>query len=883
MEPVKESVIYGLAPKRSSDRMRRKLMKYTRTILISLVMACLIWSWFSWPLPARMADGIPASAHRSERIAARYMQPGDHLQLLYYFKLVEDMFTGSVPWFHNLYEFNLGDDEATREVGTYYAPFSIIFAAISAFGGQALGWNLTAIFSLWMTMLFTWLLVRRYVGDNWIAGATALLSIALPYRWGVVLGGSPAGFGMMWIPIILLGLDGVVRDRSMPSGLLAGLALIMSEWIDTHVFFFATLLAPCWCLFAYWFHAGRWWPERRDWPGLLKAALPFAVCAGIVVFQAAGINQGLASTRIGAGEGRKLWEVGLYSPNPRELLDPLAGSRAGDIYIGWIIPLLLLAGLLTQMIRQRQENAIRKTSRSMFLYSLLLVALLTIALLATGLNNPGGERAWALLTRLIPPYGMIRQPTRIFVLAPTLLAVAIALALQALAGLIRLKKLRPLVPLAFVVWVAFAYGYRFKPAICLLDKEQAAYRSIVLDAQREGVNPHILALPIWPGDSHWSSLYQYYCGLYGVRMLNGYRPTVREEYYQKVFLPLESCNKGLLTNEQLNQLFRKGIHYIVLHENAFPEKVSPFAVGHTLQSMLNNPRLSLLATDRGVWAFRIEGKHARRENAIDLAPALTNAAPLACPARIFQAERCTLTQATVQASETASGHQYAQLADSDATLETPPYPMYHIPGLSLQFRMRGNGALQTTIFPGQTDPHQGRLQVASTNWTWHSYPIPAFAGYRGIPIALRLERGHVDIDLAMLTLGAPPNLKPGKSITIPALLFFHAGYTDPKTGDVIFTPERDADDAIFYGPRIPLPVGTYRISLDYSSDALNDHIIGYLSGRYGPPNDTLAPIINGQPAELIYHQPDNRRLAFNFTYCREAPVRISAVHIERIR
>jgi hypothetical protein len=130
-----------------------------RRLLISLLVTLGIWLVFSWPLPRHVGSAIPAGGTSGlTRPPAAPMQSGDHLQLLYHFWLFSDMLGGRTPWFHNLYEFNTGDDAGRVEPGSYYFPFSLFFAAGQALDGPALGWNLSGFLALWLTYLGTLLL-----------------------------------------------------------------------------------------------------------------------------------------------------------------------------------------------------------------------------------------------------------------------------------------------------------------------------------------------------------------------------------------------------------------------------------------------------------------------------------------------------------------------------------------------------------------------------------------------------------------------------------------------------------------------------------------------------------------------------------------------------
>jgi len=183
--------------------------------------------------------------------------------------------------------------------------------------------------------------------------------------------------------------------------------------------------------------------------------------------------------------------------------------------------------------------------------------------------------------------------------------VAAALALGAWAPLLNRRVWKVMGLLLFAVLMLGEYRWQLKPGICLLDPDQAAYAAVAQDARATQQAPRVLVLPIWPGDSHWASPYEYYASLYRIRMVNGYSPTVTTNYIANVFRRFESANLGVLEEAQLNELRQWGVQYVLLHEDAFPEKVSPYPVVLTLSRLLAHPRLALLNHSRNVWAFKV--------------------------------------------------------------------------------------------------------------------------------------------------------------------------------------------------------------------------------------------------------------------------------------
>ncbi len=846
---------------------------YLWTFLLSVV----TWAVFSWPLPLHIHDGIPASSHNTGRQTVRHMVPGDHLQLLYHFWLSKDALFGPTPMGYDLYELNPGDDEARREKGSrYYLPFTLVFALGDALVSQPFGWNLTAIVSLWATLLFTYLLVRRYTKERWCALLAAFLAIILPYRWFNLLSGSPTGLGMMWVPIALLGLDLMVRKHSPWGTVLAGVSILLSRWIDTHTIFFAGLIAPVWCAVAYFHDRETFLPSKEEWRKLLIAASPLVIFAILVILAALETNKGLEHADAGQPGGRPFTEVLIFTARPSALWSLSTEGAGREVYVGVVLSLAVVAcavGFVWQLLRERKRRYYRLTAGA-----LVLLAIVGVMFLACCPRiQPGGERMWMLLRKVIPPFAMIRQPAKVFILLPTLLAVAFAMFLPpALAAIRRPRRL----VFAFGVLTAILvidYRVRIRPTICTLDAEQNAYRAVAEDARAAGQDPRLMVVPLWPGNSHWSSLDIYYASLYRIRMVNGYRPSKRQPYVDKVYTPFECFNAGCFPDERLDELMEWGVPYLALHENAFPEKVSPFAVSHTLHAMLAHPRIKFMTQDGPVWAFKIvdapEGVHA----------------PLPdwdyrFPTRLWQGERCDSTNAVAEEAADTSGGRFLRLADTNSFAMTGCFPVPSMSGLCYLVRLRGKGECSAFVHtPGEETPFRAIAALTSpdsdTQWRWETVPIPRSDVYREVQLELRPSLGYADVDLVVLAADQWDPMQPIDELVLPAPVFFHAGHTDLAAGEVVLMPVREPADAIFYGPKLPVPAGTYEIEMAYSTDAPDGTRLGTLKPRYPSPRTKPADVIAGQPAKLTYVMDTNLRLSADFHYSAKAPMRIRSVTI----
>jgi hypothetical protein len=800
------------------------------------------------------------------------MIPGDHLQLYYHFTLVSGFLSGDIPPFYNLYEFNTGSDDDRYLPGPYYAPFSIAFAVLAPVTGPVAAWNLVGLLSLWITLWLTWTLVLRYVPDPLIAGTAAAVSVTFPYRWAALAGGSPTGLGMMWVPAAFLGLELMVVDRRVAGGFLAGLSIYLSSWVDDHVFFFIALSSPLWILFSWTLQKESLVPRREDVPAYTKAALPLVLFMVPVAAQVLATGRRLSGTELGSG-GRPLSEVALFSPRLKESLVFWKGVGTGEIYLGIVLVALVLLGLLSVLPRKQGGE---KRGRLPAGIALCIVMIAGLVLLSTGTNNPLGPKAWKVLTGIVPPYGMIRNPTKIYCLLPTFLAVAAALSLKGLTGLLLSTAARRGLVLAVGVLLFFDYHLRLDPQICLLDGEQKAYAAIVDDSSSAERPPRMLALPLWPGNSHWTSVNQYFAALYGIRMVNGYKPTVPNWYRENIYRPFEQLNKGSFPDPLLDRLLSMGVDYIVLHEDAFPEKVSPFGVSHTLHRLLESRRIFPLTQDRGAWSFRI-GPAGEKDP-----PTLPDWS-YRSNGRLWEMERGGNESAEVVESDSSSRQRHLRLKDPAASATTSPYAMYSLEHLQYLVRMRGAGKVTAAVLADGERVAEQVLALSTDNWTWMKVAVPPFEGYRLLSLGLSSPEGAVDADLAGLY--APEHALPlgEKTAVLPAPVFFHAGYTDPQTGEVVLSPERVPADIVFYGPRTPLASGTYSITAELRSTAAHGTPLGRLFVRRPEGSRTGEDIVAGRPFFMMYEHASNLPFSLGIDYSGNGTLMIKSVTLEPVQ
>jgi hypothetical protein len=841
-------------------------MTLRRTVVLSLFLTGLLWLFFSWPLPHYFTEGIPSSATNAEKWNVRRMIQGDHLQLLYNYWLFSDMLAGKTPFFYNLYEFNTGDDSKLRALGCGLdQPFTFFYALTSWIGGRAFGWNLTGFVALWLTHWFTWLLLRKYTSSDIAAALGALIAIAMPCRWVALLGGSPAGFAMMWVPIILWGVDSAIRQNQFLGGWLAAIAVLCSYWNDTHVFFFSILLIPCWCIAVIIHHNGFRWNQFGNWQKMIAALLPIAVVVIVLaVFAHSNQQEKLAGTTI--ADGRSFREVALYSPNPRGFFEWRGPGHDRQIYIGYLIPILIFAGFMTQLFLFFRNP--KSEGRNIVFASMILGGLILMVLLALGAKGPFDALPLRAARKLIPPYSMIRQPAKIFLVLPPLLALASMVSLSTIFRVSKKNKW-PAVAGAILLLAALAtFGLQVDASVCLLDKSQPAYEAVARDAKENHRLPRALIVPIWPGDSAWASLYEHYVSLYRIRMINGYTPIVPRDYIENVFHALESANCGLISDAQIANLRQRGIDYILLHEDAFPEKVSYFPVGLTLKRLLNHPRLQLLKQGQNVWAFKIR-------NAPESRPEITSGWNIFFPNLHYEMEWSSCSNAVALEDPTASGRRFLRLAADRSTAVIQSFEHLQAPSPVLLVRYRGHGKLEFHFTLDDAKRSTEMLAADSDQWLWANIPMGDLADTHWAEANIQKLQGAVDLDLAVFCSGHLPSLAKGESFSLPGPLFFHAGYSDLEKNSIGLRPDYEPADAIVYGPKLPLTEGCYDVEMVYSSEAPEGTELGYFYIDRNGVRSALFPVISGKRAVGSFSTKEsNLPICLFFVYSRNAGMKV---------
>jgi hypothetical protein len=274
--------------------------------------------------------------------------------------------------------------------------------------------------------------------------------------------------------------------------------------------------------------------SRRLLPGVAACAVA-AVGAGILVRQAVIVG----STQSG---GRSLDEVAFYSARAGDFLTRHVDHSRSEqfVFLGWLTPLLALAGLVL-LIRERRRG----------LAAVLGVGALVPILLALGTRFP----LYTVLWHTLPPFRFPRVPERLLPIA--------CLCIAALVAVLVARVRMPMVA-AVVIVVLFAdlhvrlYGKSFP------DTGNPAY-AVLADRGPQG---RLLEIPVFDPGVHYGSVYLWYDTGPQRQRPSGYSTTAPKAA-KTLASRLERLNCGDWSGNTGAVVQRLGVTAIAFHRGLF--------------------------------------------------------------------------------------------------------------------------------------------------------------------------------------------------------------------------------------------------------------------------------------------------------------------------
>src|SRR5687768_7169855 len=493
---------------------------------------------------AAVVSALPAvGSFRSEFISTGLpgygeAASGDHLQTSYRFWLVgHQLESGAEPW-RDPYSFQpLVEPQVV--LGGW--PYGFPYWPLEALFGPVVAWNLLVLAVTFAASLFAYLWLREFELPVIAAALGGLAFGIAPYRL-VQSGGHLLGWIAVLVPLALWAFErsrrADTRRGAHAWGALAAVAVVSIPLSgQLHLALGALPLVAVYAAVRY-----RLVPALWVWGGA-------AVAVAIGLIAEAVVIEGTT-----AAEGRELQEVAAYSADPVDFLSRwrLDGLEQ-FVYLGWLLPVLAVAGLVVLARRQRG------------LAIVLGIAALVPALLALGTNLP----LYETLRDVFPPLRYPRVPGRFLPLAALALAALAAFACAWLLTRVRPAR-RTLLGVALVALVA-ADLLVFPLKSSAADPDNFTYAGL------RGPQPgRVLELPIFErGKGQFGSVYQYYAMQAPRERPTGYALAPEEAFeFTDRFNRLD-CGAWLPGDRE--ELERLGIRFYVQHLGLYEQSRTPGA------------------------------------------------------------------------------------------------------------------------------------------------------------------------------------------------------------------------------------------------------------------------------------------------------------------
>ncbi|MDH5510833.1 MAG: hypothetical protein OEZ32_10830 [Nitrospinota bacterium] len=571
---------------------RRTSLLEAAVVLTSFMALGLV---FTWPLAKYYLSGLTYGYDADPAYYTTPMYMGDHLQYYYHLGLLKYAAIGRIEWFTNPFEF--ATEYRPGWLFLYSLPLSAVMYLPFSFVSMTFAYNTFMLLGITLGGLCMYLWAKELTGNRVAAFFAGVVFNFLPIRMVEILGGHPSGHILFLFPLALYFLDRAVRRRSALDGALCGVtSLVLSLQYN----FFAYFLFMFMMAYIPW----RLIPAIRADLALMGASpvvspvtrlKPLALVLfsmGIGFLASIGWMLFFKKTMVEQstmGHGREWGEVENFSP---PIWAAWNVARGYEVYLGLAVvfalaALILLAG---RLVRDRSE-------RWDIVFFLALFA--GSYLLAFGTALDEYFPLYKLFYKYFPYFNLSRSPTKIMIIV---MACVGALAAYSMKWLFERRAPWPRAAAGLFMLALVLDFHPGKPVgICLLDQGSEAYQFIA----RTGEGKPVLNLPIWPGESSWESIYQYYAVDSGTPMINGYSPLVKKDYVDHVFWPLSPMNGGDMAQIQVDTARELGVGYVVFHADAYPPKVGAFSPYIAIARLMESPYLELAYKQDPLWIFRV--------------------------------------------------------------------------------------------------------------------------------------------------------------------------------------------------------------------------------------------------------------------------------------
>jgi len=504
----------------------------------------------------------PAIQHFDSRFLARgelvpgEAAAGDHLQAVYHLWLVgHQLEHGRAPWL-DPYTFQ---PESSPRVNFGGWPFGLPYWPLEATFGPVVAWNVLILLSYLAAGVFTLAWLRELGLPRGAALVGALAFVLGPYRVAQSMGHFRGPISLL-IPLALWAFERSLKGSRWWLGL-AGVALASIPFSDIHL---ALGAIPFFLVYAVL--------RSRDPRTLGGAGLGVVAAAGAGVLVAALTIPGSINSR-----GRHLREVSRYSAEKADFVTRhVRHGLESFVFLGWLTPLLALAGLAVLLRKRRFALA-----------AALGIGAVVPLLLALGTNLPLYSTLW----RHFPPLRFPRVPERLMPVAVLCIAALAAFAIARLRS-------RVIVPALVVVALFFDLHVKLYQALPAGEGNRA------YAALRRARPGRLVELPVFLPDRHEGSVYLYYDMQAARERPEGYSTVapVAADRTARRLRPL-SCGDW---RPHPDELRRRGVRYVAVHRGMYERAPFPDGCRERAERALVRHGFRRLAEDGSVLIYEAQ-------------------------------------------------------------------------------------------------------------------------------------------------------------------------------------------------------------------------------------------------------------------------------------
>jgi hypothetical protein len=728
---------------------------------------CALAVVYSWPLALHLLDSIPYGYDTNPLYATARLYEGDHLQYYYHMGLLKHAATGHIPWFSNPLEF--AAEHHSDRMFTYALPLTLLYLPVALF-------SMPLAYNLFLILAFGLSGASMYLWGGWLTGSragglmAAFIFNFFPIRLVEIFGGHPSGYVTFLFPLTLYYFDRAVARQSVKDGVIAG-ALMALGAVQSYLYHSYYLLM---FLMAYipWRALPALWSRslegvRENIRRIAVIGTPFVLGIGASLWWMVFIKRMIARSTFST-TGRTVGEVGLLSPPLAAMWDT---SHGWQVYAG-----VAMAGAVFGLVYGALAFRRREPAKWDILF--FTAAFAGSYILAFGFTLNRYVPLYSVFYKHFPYFNLSRNPDKIMIIAMPMLSL---LGGYMVAWLVRdgaRRKWGAVVAVGFALAVAVNFHPKKAVGLCMLDEGNEVYA--FLAAQSRG--KPILNLPVWPGESSWESIYEYYAVQSGIPMINGYSPVVENDHIEKVFWPLFPMNSGDVAESQHKRLKELGVGFVVFHADAFPAKVSSYSPYFTLARLRRSPYLSLVKEADPLWVFAVRDKVAD-------APVPNVASQMGL---LFQMEsQPNIKGKTVKDPQAANGFALAGIGavppEGGDLLNAGPYVTLPSGRYAVTFRMKVSDNAGGPLVKLDVAAREGKTILAVRELAGADFPK---AGeYKDVTVEFSLEPGAPwQVEFRAYRLGAP-------EVFVDNAYLRFAETSDPKC-------HFDAEELFYYSGRL---------------------------------------------------------------------------------